>query len=991
MPTVTSARFGFRPLTAVGLFSVVLTFLAPALPLSAVEPSAPTEASKSFSIPAGPAETTLKTFAEQSGRSVMFATDKVKGITTNAVSGAIPVPDALDRLLAGTRLSAVPEKQTGGFAIRREATVEIAEKNAPSRPASDRAASRARNGALGGETPLALDTYTVTGSRIRAIEEEKLNPVITFSRQEIDRTGAATMRDLLSTLPQAAVSYDESSSSTFLGSATVQLRGLNLGSTLILLNGRRLSVSAAQFSRNYIDLNSIPMAAIERVEVLPDSATAIYGSDALAGVVNIILKKHADRLALELRYGNTFDRDAAEKAATVTAGFSRGKFSGMLLVARFERNELSRVDREFSNTNDFRPFGGTDMRNTASSPGNIYALPGTGNLPGLTRTFAAVPAGTDGKNLTIADFIPTAGLLNRDSIFSYGSILPDAERSTALATARYAFSEHTILSAQVLWNRSDQYQGIIPAVLTGGSAGNFRVPANNPFNPFGVAVGVDFNFFEAGVRVNDARSDYGNLQTQLEGRVGEHEWRVGVTADRDEARNANLGNINATLVRNFLNSTDRAVALNVFGDRSGNNPETLRQIMPVTIDRYWTWGRSADLSVAGPTLALPGGRMEYAVGGEAREEKLRVRSTSTTLDARRETQAAYLELLAPIYAGVRSSLKATVAGRYDRYSDAGDSTNYKLGLLWRPHRDTLFRVSYGTAFKIPSLSNLHGAVTIRESVVVPDPARGNTSTLVTTRSGSNPDLLPEDAVSFVAGFAWEPEFVRGFHLGANVFRVRQTNQISGTVNSTLLLTNAQLFPDRIVRAAPTASDVANGWPGALQLLDISALNFGRVNVEGIDLDASFQHRLAGGQLNYDARATYTNSYDVLLTPGDVSRNRLGLVATSSQAPVRWKGTISLNWTRSPWELGARVHYLSAYTDYDGIRELGPITTVDITAGCDLGRLFARNSLLADTRLRVGLINALDRTGEFSNNSSGYDSQHADMRGRFFYINLSKRF
>ncbi len=948
---------------------------------------------KSFDIPAGTADKSLKQFISQSGAEVVYPAEIARGVKTPAVKGELPPREALDAMLAKTPLVVTQDEKTGAYTIRRETPAEA--KNGSSRPESDRAAFQARkpdrDGLPATEAPLELDRYTVTGTRLRQIEQEKLTPVIAFTREEIDRTGAATMRDLLGTLPQAAVSYDESTSSTFLGASTVQLRGLNLGSTLILLNGRRVSVSAAQFSRNYIDLNSIPMAAIERVEILPDSATAIYGSDALAGVVNIILKKRADRLTVDLRYGNTFDRDAAEKTATVTGGFAYGKFSGMVLVSRFERNELSRQDREYANTNDFRPFGGTDMRNVASSPGNIYALPGAGNLPGLTRTFAAVPAGTNGRNLSIADFVSTAGTLNRDSIFAYASILPEAERSTALATTRYEFSENLAFSAQALWNRSDQYQGIIPAVLTGGSAGNFRVPANNPFNPFGVAVGVDFNFLEAGVRVNDARSEYGNLQAQLEGRIGAHEWRAGMSADRDVARNTNRGNIDATLVRNALNSTDPTVALNVFGDRSGNNPETLRQIMPVTIDRYWTWGRSADISVAGPTLDLPSGQMEYAVGGEAREEKLRVRSTSTTLDARRETQAAYLELLAPIYAGVRSSLKATVAGRYDRYSDADSSTNYKAGLLWRPTKDILLRLSYGTAFKIPSLSNLHGLVTVRDNVVIPDPARGNASTLATTRSGSNPNLLPEDAVSFVAGFAWEPRTIPGLHLGANVFRVRQTNQISGTVNSTLILTNASLFPGRIVRAAPTSTDVANGWPGTLQLLDISALNFGRVNVEGIDLDASFQHRLAGGRLNYDARATYTNSYDVLLTPGDISRNRLGLVATSSQAPVRWKGTVSLTWTRSPWEMGARVHYLSAYTDYDGIRELGPITTVDITAGCDLGRLFARNSFLTDTRLRVGLINALDRTGEFSNNAAGYDSQHADMRGCFFYINLSKRF
>jgi iron complex outermembrane receptor protein len=334
------------------LFVSVFSFV---VGLSAAEPT------KSYSIPAGPAETTLKSFADQSGRSVIFSGEKVRGIQTNEVKGELTAEGALDRLLAGTKLSAVPEKSTGGFAVRREASVEIAEKNASSRPGDNRAApesglNREKVSKLNEEGVLVLEAFTVTGTNIRGAMPVGA-PLRIYDSEEIRRRGVSTTEQLMRQLPENAATYDSSTSSSgYLATADaartnnnvrgtqVNLHGVGAGATLVLMDGNRLAPAGSDGSM--VDASVIPLSAVERVEILTEGASAIYGADAVAGVVNFVTKKDYSGVNTSVRYGDTTDGGGREVAASVTGGRSWGTGNALVTYEYYDLNPVLLTQRE---------------------------------------------------------------------------------------------------------------------------------------------------------------------------------------------------------------------------------------------------------------------------------------------------------------------------------------------------------------------------------------------------------------------------------------------------------------------------------------------------------------------------------------------------------------------------------------------------------------------------------------------------------------------
>ncbi len=372
------------------------------------------EAVRAFDLPAGDAAQTLKQFAAQAGREIVFAPATVAGVKTPAVRGDFTAQQALDALLAGSGLTASADAKTGAIAVRREMPVEA--KNAPSRPADRAAASSARVQ----DGTVVLDDYTVTGSRLRANSGERpVQPVLTYTSVDIERTGAANLGQLFQYIP-AVTSYTTgigtetingtSSSGSTLGQTGVrssaQLRGGAQTETLLLVDGKRVPLTALRNSGgNGYDLGGIPLSAVERVEVLLDGASAIYGADAVNGVINVILKKRYSGTEVRLNYDNTFDKDAAVKTASLTHGFSTGKWSGLLTLSASENNIMLMTDRYLTRSYDRTLYGGVVNQSQptlfADGTGSLSAA--TGNLPGTTVPRVSIPAGYSGGAITVAD------------------------------------------------------------------------------------------------------------------------------------------------------------------------------------------------------------------------------------------------------------------------------------------------------------------------------------------------------------------------------------------------------------------------------------------------------------------------------------------------------------------------------------------------------------------------------------------------------------
>ncbi|MDB6170058.1 MAG: hypothetical protein JWM88_2922 [Verrucomicrobia bacterium] len=373
--------------------------------------SAADQTLKSFDLPADAAERSLRLFSAQSGVQVIFPTDTVRGVTTQSVKGDMTAREALDRMLAGTVLVGTQNEKTGLLTIRREASAETAEKNDSSRPASSRTA-RNEDGTLKLETFEVMESKLLNMDKPRSRDDPQ--PYVTFGRGQIQNSGATNIEDFLKNrLPMNAVFVNPNQQASFTGNtSTISLRGLGPDQTLILIDGRRApSIYVGGLSQP--DLNGIPLAAVERIEVLPTTASGIYGGSATGGVVNVILRRDYSGLEAKATYENTFGTDTGARRLDLAAGFSmdNGKTNLLFSASYADRNGMSKRDRDFTqryrfrllanNNNNYQsfnsgsnpPYGATT--NIRSSTGaNLVLKNGTA----LNSPITFVPAGYSGSS-----------------------------------------------------------------------------------------------------------------------------------------------------------------------------------------------------------------------------------------------------------------------------------------------------------------------------------------------------------------------------------------------------------------------------------------------------------------------------------------------------------------------------------------------------------------------------------------------------------------
>jgi iron complex outermembrane recepter protein len=970
------------------------------------------QAPQKITIPAGELNTALETLVKQTGIQLLYDVKQLQGLRTAGVNSAPSPRAAVDALLKGTALTiktdvsgailiAAPQTNRSSVTRDADAPLHLAQAERP----SDREAVHDSAGATMSEgaapaRAIELDTFTldevvVTGTRLRRLELEGPSPVLVITRADIERSGAATPREVLNTITQNAVARDESGIGTFLGASTVQLRGLPLGNTLMLINGRRVGSSGPQVSANLFDLNNIPLEAIERIEVLTDSASAIYGADAIAGAVNLILRSDFTGAGASVRYGMSGEGDADERSAAATFGGRGESLSAMLVVDFFDREPLRGADRKLGSTWDLSQLGagGTDFRETNAYPANVYGFdPVTFDfapLPGLTTPFAATPAGTDGIGLTPADFVATDGTFDLFDPGASQTLQAEAERKSAFASARYSPSPDFGLFAEALYTHRRQIVQFSPQPVFFAT-----VPASNPFNPFGVDVWVDYRLVELGPRAYDQTSDFSRYLLGAEGKLGQRfEWQIYALADEDRSDVFNRNQVQQDVVQQYLDSTDPNVALNVFSATGNNNPQTLAAIRAAgqPTDELETRSRMAEALIRGALFNLPAGPLNVVAGVNARREEVDYLRSSEgiTLRDERDIKAAFTEISVPLLSaaqavpGVRS-LELTAAIRHDDNSDFGSSTNPQFGLTWRPASSLLIRGSYGEAFKAPSAFHL-GLLPLEFPFAASDPLRGGEPSAFMLRLGGNPDLEPETGESLSVGLVWEPGFAPGFSAMLNAFRVEQHDFIT-TVLPDVILAHPELFPGRVVRAAPDAADPP-GFAGRILSVDSSFANFGRLTVKGVDAQLKYAlAQTAYGEFAVGAGATYIDEYEIFVTPGVEPTNEVNH-ANAAGYPVRLKGNASISWSRAGWSSSMTARYLNSYTDYDGERELPAQTWLDAQIG------YAFDSLgvwLERLETSLGVINLTDNQGDFSNNF-GYDFVQSDIRGRFYYLSLKARF
>ncbi|MDB6127999.1 MAG: hypothetical protein JWM35_1895 [Verrucomicrobia bacterium] len=1011
-----------------------LVFLVLASPLAAAEVT-----KINFNLPAGDAGTTLKQFARQAKREIMFPAQEVDSVKTNAVQGEMTVREGLDRLLAGTDLRVFEDRKTGALVVQRANDPNV------SRVALEKSGDRPDQNKVE-EHKVVLDQVAVTGTRIRGLlGEADFSPVTSFSRKDIERSGMTSVGELSRLIPQAysTNSYEgmgfggqaQGPNTTADGSvavstntsrSTINLRGLGTASTLVLVDGRRLPSTGVIRGANASDLSGIPVAAIERIDVLTDGASAIYGSDAVGGVINIILQKHFSGTEVDLSYENTFDSDTAVRTATITHSFNRDKLSLMLSATWQDRHAFAAVDRRFSATDNWASLGGVstlpayDVGGFSTTAGVVAVT--TGTLPGVGSALAIMPNGATPTNLTQASFTPTTATATLGDRAKYVNLIsPQTSRSASFRLG-YQLTRNFSLFADGRYSDSITHIEGMPV--------NYRqsltVPANYPGNPFGIPVFLRKVFWELGpIQGSKTALEYnGSLSTGVRGLLP-HDWRFEAGLDLSRSILQDKDYYGSGLNLTAYNAAIAAQSLVLFYDSRTSQPNSTALLLSLLPDAgsrdkefSTVWSASAD----GPVWELPAGPLRLAVGAEHRLDVSITRQNTpentavnqaTLGDFNNTVASAYAETRVPIVAPQHhiplvNRLELSSAVRYDQNEKAGSRYSPSFGVQWRPVPWLLVRGTRNNAFLAPVLQatsrpnypSTRTFTTTTNPPVIDTPRNQVVIGVYPDVNGGNPDLKPQTSVSTNVGLVLESPFklLQGFSASIDFLDIDYTNQISGL--STTPQAIIDFFPGRLTRGPNLPGDPP-GMPGPIIGFDTRPTNIAAVKFQSTDYQLSYHRGTAFGEFDVRAAMTVYRKFESKALPTSTP------VDTLFNFPTRL--TWQTYWNKGPYGAGVSGFYQEkryrnaahTFVASAGTDLLFPSAVEwDIQLAYDFGwrphRADAEASdrswdrgLLANTKLSLTVFDVLNREPPHPQANSGFGV--TDPRMARYALTLRKSF
>ena len=998
------------------------------------------EATARYSIPAQPLATGLLELGRQARISIAAPASLVAGKTGRAVHGELTLRAALAAILEGTGLR---YELVGPNAVR-----VVGSGSGGGGPAAGDSADL---------DVAQLSELVVTGTHIKG-QGPIGSQVMALGRDDIVSTGRTNMTELLKVIPaiQTVGTVEGARSGRGQGGvenngagSAVNIRGLGAESTLVLLNGRRVAPAAGGA---FVDISQIPVSAIERVEVLPDGASALYGSDAVGGVVNFVLRKRFDGADTTLHYG------IGDGFHEYTVGQTIGKVwqsgDAMLAYEYYSRSRLASYKRDYYRT-DLTAFGGDNFI-TTSAAAQYAGNPGTvmlGNTP-----YAAVPPNQNGQALTASQLL--VGQFNQIDPQLSADILPSQERHSIVGSLEQDVAPGLRLFADGLYSRRS-------------------FVTHNRADASAVVVGPESPFFIAGIPGSPSADtvrysfikDYDN---RIEGVSENYTATAGVSFDlphrwsgefsgakgQDHLVNRGLGLINTARLALAAGTPGaqgvRPAGLpyfNPFGDGSFTRPETLAYIQGSTWNRQVYDLESLTLSANGPLIELPGGAVRMAVGADWRKERYEsariddtsqlVPQTITALSAsgfgvgafHRRIGAAYAEVTVPIFGPdnarpLLQRLDLAFAERFEHYSDFGSTNNPKIGLQWQPVQGLTVRGSWGTSFRAPRLVELDETANAYFIRPWPNPAAapGAPSTFAPAPTNSwiifladagNGNLKPETADTWTAGFDFQPDFLPGFKVSATYFSINYKNRIlapstpellsalagAGTPGIVLGLHPSQAVLDAIYAGnagsagLPAGPFKDSGFPGfflpGFPNNQLPAANIFAILHAGL---SNYGTVKTGG---WDLSASYRFTSDLgdfdiaetmtLITSYKISRGNgalLDFLDTMSN-PISLRSRTTLGWSKGAVSAQIALSHTGGY--------LNPYKDQDVSAWNTVDAHFAykvesSKKVLDGLLLTLDVENLLDEDPPFVNNqgaSIGYDPEMASPRGRVIGVTLRK--
>lgn len=827
----------------------------------------------------------------------------------------------------------------------------------------------AQNAAAPNAEP-AMQTVRVTGSNLKRTENEGTSPLSVMNAQDIRNTGATSVADLMKFVPSMGSdsNQDFSSGSGFArGAATASLRGLGSSSTLVLLNGRRVTPAPYADPNNgnsvLYDLNSIPVSAIERVEVLQDGASAVYGSDAIAGVINFILKTSYEGAEIAARFGANDDGEFAKKGVNGIWGkgnLDSDGYSFMITADLNQRDRTARRDAKDIKYEQYQIMNGRFKSNYSSAvsqyPTYYRETRANSNSFGVTQATGPTnmqfnlgcPASEQITGSVANDgLLPTSTLVGRTFCNYNADQFLEAQGYgrdlNVMSHGELKLGQNVVAFMDVGYSRAQRDYTGAPITIGTTSVTNFTgsgvgtpfqaiLPVGHPENPFTntrSSVGYRFTSLRGGSStINEGTRALAGLRGTNFGL----EWESTVLWNRAEREETSYGRLFLPVLRTLMTQNRSLAQLNA-------DPKIGHDVFTRNSSEIAQWDAKASTEFG----SLRGGAVGLAFGGEVRRETIGLNPdplvatgqiyglANTILDSSRTIKSAFVEMRTPVL----KNLEFDFAGRVDKYP--GLKTNFvpKVGGKWTVTDKFAVRGTYAEGFRAPSLSQVvsGGAQYFLSGVWDPKrcstdrttPLPGGATTQDCSRNiagtgGFNPDLKPEESKSRNIGFVFSPTSY--FDMTVDFFNIVRTNEIVlGT--SSEALKNEDAFPQLITRDQSPASQLVgpNGQPipgtGSLLMVATPWQNQGKTELSGVDIEARLRNKLGEwGSLSSTLRSTYVDEYKIQEKEGDFMHNLAGTypyysdwhISTGDPMP-RWKTSMSSTWTRADHALNLSVNYV----------------------------------------------------------------------------------
>jgi len=877
--------------------------------------------------------------------------------------------------------------------------------------------------ALAQQTAQTKERIEVTGSNIKRVEGESALPVTVISKQDIANSGISTAQDLLDRLPinSSNGSFNEAGGegAGLVGFTGASLRGFGTNRTLVLVNGKRVAPYALS---NQIgggaDLSAIPVAVIERVEILKDGASAVYGSDAIAGVINFILRKDFKGVEASATYLDTDQGGAKQQRYNASVGFgdlNKQRFNVYFTADYLKQDPLKASQREISHT-AYVPSLGIDRTSGNSFPANISQSGGFSGTHNPT-----IPAGGANSSSCLPPFsFPTVGSPNQCR-FDFASVIetiPNFTKENYMGRGTFQINANTQAYIEGSWYKGKFDQRISPTPIGPGIVLDNAAITINPTNPFYPAayiaslpggntskpVLISYRSVELGPRWDEAKVDQGRAVAGIEGYAGGWDWGASVNYTKNNQVDTYKGGyvseaaftplIQNGIVNPFAPNTAAAssalAGTQVLGDASDN-----------TAKNY-----GFDAKVSREIYQMTNGPLAFAFGVDGRKEELSLINADflstgdiigglgaipSLTGSSRKVYAAYGELNIPIL----RNLEVNIAARYDHYSDFGSTTNPKITVRYQPTHDLLLRGAYGTGFRAPTLYDLfQPLLTTNTAGSHDDPVRCPVTQLVidcnlqfNAKQGGNPNLQPEKSKQWYAGLVWEPN--NNLSAGVDYYRIYVKDLIASITDDTIFGDFARYSSSNVVRG-PVDPNFPN-LPGPIAFVLENTTNIGKQETDGFDFDATYRFPVSSvGRFTARFNGNYVMNWKQQTFDGSDYPNFVGQRAGGYQAVPRWHHYATLDWTSGAWGATVAQNYVLGYKEPSltgpGDRRVGDVETYDLQG---------RFTGFKYVTVALGVRNVFDRAPPVSNQNAtfqvGYDPSYGDPRGRMYYGTVTVSF